>query len=306
MMDFINDDNFLSIGIISLLCVLVGSFVLFQKRGPPTVLSKQKDFAKFPLIEKESLSHDTRKFTFALPEGHVLGLPTGQHMTLNFKDETGKSHQRSYTPVTDNSSIGKVSFVIKIYMANVHPKFPEGGKMSQHLDSLKIGDTINMKGPKGHMEYLKGGNFTVKPLGKPLQSRQTNQIIMICGGTGITPMLQILHFIFKNPGDLGIKVHLLYANQSEDDILVRKELEAVAKEFPDRFQLHYTVDQAPATGWKYSTGFISKDMIEKHCLFKNTSKNTQVFMCGPPPMIKFACIPSLTELGFTDKDWVVF
>jgi cytochrome-b5 reductase len=31
----------------------------------------------------------------------------------------------------------------------VHPKFPEGGKMSQHLDSLKIGDKIEMRGPKG-------------------------------------------------------------------------------------------------------------------------------------------------------------
>jgi cytochrome-b5 reductase len=212
------DANSLLIGIISLVCLVVGALV-FANRKPPTFLP-EKDFKKCPLIRKENLSHDVRKFTFRLPAGYVLGLPTGQHVTLGFKDSDGKSHQRSYTPVTDNSDVGEFSLCIKIYKANVHPKFPEGGKMSQHLDSLKIDDAIDMKGPKGHMEYLTGGNFWVKPLGKPKSIRQTNQIIMIAGGTGITPVLQILHFIFKRPGDPKIKVHLLYANQSKYTILV--------------------------------------------------------------------------------------
>jgi cytochrome-b5 reductase len=213
------DDNTLLIGLISIVCLVVGTLVFLKSKKPPTVLPQQ-DYKDYPLIRKEVISHDTRKFTFGLPEGHVLGLPTGQHISLRFKDSDCKVHQRSYTPVTDNSSVGEVSVVIKVYKANVHPKFPEGGKMSQHLDTLKIGDTIEMKGPKGHMEYLKGGNFTVKPLGKPKESRQTNQIIMMAGGTGITPMLQILHFIFRSTGDPRIKVNLLYANQSEYSIVL--------------------------------------------------------------------------------------
>ena len=39
-----------------------------------------------------------------------------------------------------------MDLVIKVYFANVHPRFPEGGKMSQHLESLKIGETIGKKG----------------------------------------------------------------------------------------------------------------------------------------------------------------
>jgi hypothetical protein len=35
-----------------------------------------------------------------------------------------------------------MDLVIKVYFANVHPRFPEGGKMSQHLESLSLGDTI--------------------------------------------------------------------------------------------------------------------------------------------------------------------
>ena len=58
-----------------------------------------------------------------------------------------------------------------MYKAGVHPKFPDGGKMSQHLDSLKIGETVDMKGPKGHLSYLGKGKFTVKLMRKPLETR---------------------------------------------------------------------------------------------------------------------------------------
>ena len=35
-----------------------------------------------------------------------------------------------------------MELVVKIYPANVHPKFPDGGKMTQYLEELPIGDTI--------------------------------------------------------------------------------------------------------------------------------------------------------------------
>jgi cytochrome-b5 reductase len=63
---------------------------------------------------------------------------------------------RPYTPVSSDDDQGFVEFVIKVhkpknskfklnlvnikvYFRGVHPKFPDGGKMSQHLDSLEIG-----------------------------------------------------------------------------------------------------------------------------------------------------------------------
>eukprot|EP00529_Nitzschia_sp_RCC80_P029819 CAMPEP_0113518708 /NCGR_PEP_ID=MMETSP0014_2-20120614/43100_1 /TAXON_ID=2857 /ORGANISM="Nitzschia sp." /LENGTH=307 /DNA_ID=CAMNT_0000416317 /DNA_START=90 /DNA_END=1013 /DNA_ORIENTATION=- /assembly_acc=CAM_ASM_000159 len=307
-MTMMDDPNLLVAGAASFLALLIGAYFLFGKSKKPTVLPLD-DFKPFPLIRKDVLSHDTARFVFGLPEGHVLGLPTGQHISLRFFDKSdgGKQVMRSYTPTSDNSSVGEVSLVIKVYKKNVHPKFPDGGKMSQHLDSLKIGDTIDIKGPKGHMEYLgNGGKFWVKPIGKPKSDRQSTQYIMIAGGTGITPMLQVLNYMFRNPGtDSQVKVNLLYANQTEDDILVRDELEGLAKEFPDRFKLHYTLDRPPKV-WAYSAGFISKEMLQEYMLFNGSSKDTQVFMCGPPPMIKFACLPNLTELGFTEKQWFSF
>ena len=36
-------------------------------------------------------------------------------------------------------------------------QFPEGGKMSQALGRLKVGDTIDVKGPLGHVTYIGRG-----------------------------------------------------------------------------------------------------------------------------------------------------
>ena len=55
---------------------------------------------------------------------------------------------------------------------------------------------------------------------------KVKKIGMVAGGTGITPMLQIIRAIQRDPTDT-TEVWLIFANQTEEDILLRKELEAV-------------------------------------------------------------------------------
>ena len=52
-------------------------------------------------------------------------------------------------------------------------------------------------------------------------------------------------------------------------------------------------------GWTFSSGFISADMIKDH-LFP-PSDDDLVVMCGPPPMINFACIPNLDKLEYNPE-----
>jgi len=103
---------------------------------------------------------------------------------------------------------------------------------------------------------------------------------------------------------LSVQLSLLYANQTEEDILCRSEIEALAKESGGRFKFHYTVDKKPKGNWAYSVGFISEEMIAENLFAKEPGSNNdvQTFMCGPPPMIKFACLPNLEKLGFGEKE----
>ncbi|PZC82541.1 hypothetical protein B5X24_HaOG210290 [Helicoverpa armigera] len=251
-----------------------------------------------PLIEREEISHDTRRFRFGLPSSeHVLGLPIGQHIHLSAKIDDDLVI-RSYTPVSSDEEKGYVELVIKVYFKNVHPKFPDGGKMSQHLNSLKINDTIDVRGPSGRLQYAGNGLFLIKKMRKdPPVELRAKKLNMIAGGTGIAPMLQLIRHICKDASD-PTEMRLLFANQTEEDILLRNELEKYQAEHPEQFKLWYTLDR-PNEGWKYSVGFINDEMIKEH-LFA-PADDVLVLMCGPPPMINFACNPALEKLGYPES-----
>ncbi|XP_015184977.1 PREDICTED: NADH-cytochrome b5 reductase 3 isoform X2 [Polistes dominula] len=270
-----------------------------KNKKPPVLLEDSVVKYSVPLIEKEILSHDTRKFRFGLPtKDHVLGLPIGQHIHLNTKIDD-QIVIRSYTPVSsDEEDHGYFDLVIKVYFKNVHPKFPEGGKMSQYLENMKLGDTIDIRGPSGRLVYKGCGKFSIKLLRKdPPIDYDVKKIVMLAGGTGITPMLQLIKAILNGPMD-GTDVSLLYANQTENDILLRDELDTLARDFENQFKVWYTVDTA-SEDWSYSTGHINADMIKEHMF--PPSPDTIVLMCGPVPMINIACNPNLDKLGYDSK-----
>uniref|UniRef100_A0AAZ3ST02 NADH-cytochrome b5 reductase n=1 Tax=Oncorhynchus tshawytscha TaxID=74940 RepID=A0AAZ3ST02_ONCTS len=264
--------------------------LFLSKKKPAITLEDPNIKYALRLIDKEIISHDTRKFRFALREkDHVLGLPIGQHIYLSAKPD-GVLVVRPYTPVSSDDDVGFVDLVVK----NVNPKFPEGGKMSQYLESLRIGDTIDFRGPSGLLVYQGNGAFAIKAEKKAEPVIKTaKQVGMIAGGTGITPMLQLITAIMKDPQDQTV-CHLLFANQTEKDILLRPELEEIAANHPTRFKLWFTLDRAPEE-WEYSQGFISEDMVRDH--LPPPGDDTLILLCGPPPMIQFACNPNLDKVG---------
>lgn len=157
------------------------------------------------------------------------------------------------------------------------------------------GDTVDFRGPSGLITYEGNGKFLVRPEKKAHPNvRKVKKVGMIAGGTGITPMLQIITAILKDPKDQTV-ISLLFANQTEEDILLRKELEEIQSENPIRFHVWYTVDRPPKE-WKYSEGFINDQMIKEH--LPGPGEDTAILMCGPPPMINFACAPALDKLAY--------
>ncbi|OIW02416.1 hypothetical protein TanjilG_05009 [Lupinus angustifolius] len=251
------------------------------------------------LVSKISISHDVRLFRFALPyEDQLLGLPVGKHIFLCANID-GKLCMRAYTPTSSVDEVGYFELVVKIYFKGMHPKFPNGGTMSQHLDSLPIGSVLEVKGPLGHIEYNGRGNFLVH--GK---DKFAKRLAMLAGGTGITPIYQVVQAILKDPEDQ-TEMHVVYANRTEDDILLREELDAWAKKYHDRLKVWYVVQETIREGWEYSVGFITDSIMREHV--PKASKDTLALACGPPPMIQFAVQPNLEKMGYDIKnDLLVF
>ncbi|GMH22423.1 hypothetical protein Nepgr_024266 [Nepenthes gracilis] len=245
------------------------------------------------LIDKTPISKEVRRFRFALPfEDQVLGLPVGKHIFLSAAID-GKLCMRAYTPTSSIDCVGYFDLVVKIYVKG-HPKFPNGGLMSQHLDSLPIGSILEVKGPLGHIEYTGRGSFVVH--GKP---KYAKKLAMIAGGTGITPIYQVMHAILKNPED-NTEMYLVYCNHSEDDIPLKDELDAWAKDYQNRVKVWYVVGQCKTEGWKYSIGFVTESILREH--IPAVAEETLVLACGPPPMIQFAVQPNLQKMSYDIKD----
>ena len=126
-------------------------FLVPEDGGALKQLEKDEDGnINLKLSKKIKITDDTYIFRFAFPEDQTFGLPIGKHVIFSANINNDLCC-RKYTPISTVTQKGYVDFLIKVYYANVHPRFPEGGVMSQHVDKMKIGDTMLMEGPKGRL-----------------------------------------------------------------------------------------------------------------------------------------------------------
>lgn len=210
-------------------------------------------------------------YRFGLPsESSILGLPIGQHISLAATPKGAeKEIVRSYTPISSDEDKGFVEFMIKSY--------PQGN-ISAHMTTLKIGDTLKMRGPKGAMVYT---------------PNMVNRIGMIAGGTGITPMLQVIRAINRGRPFDKTKVDLIFANVNPDDILLKEDLDKLDKEDAD-FNVYYVLNNPPEK-WNGGVGFVTADMIKDK--LPAPGPDMKIFICGPPPMV--SALKKATEsLGY--------
>ncbi|KAK1591480.1 hypothetical protein Q3G72_008455 [Acer saccharum] len=156
-------------------------------------------------------------------------------------------------------------------MHGVVQEFPDGGLVSQYLDSMSIDSSLDIEGPVGDIEYTGRGNFMVDR-----KSKFAKKLAMLAGGTGITPIYQVCQAILKDPED-ETEMLIVYANRTEEDILLRKELHKWAREH-DRMHVWYVV-QDSKDGWQYSTGFVMEDIMKEH--IPEGSNDTLALACGP-------------------------
>lgn len=224
-----------------------------------------KEWRDFKLAAKKVISHNTNLYTFAIPDAaQTIGLPVascllvGANIGKEKEDGSRGMVLRPYTPVSDAEVKGSFDLIVKEY--------PDG-KMSGHMARMNVGDSLLFKGPFVKIAY---------------EPNLKKEIGMLAGGTGITPMLQVVNEILKRPEDK-TKVSLIFANVSEKDILCKPEIDALVAKHPN-FTVHYVVDKPTGWFWTGGVGYITKDMVTKH--LPAPSSDSMIMVCGPPPMMK--------------------
>jgi cytochrome-b5 reductase len=142
-----------------------------------------------------------------------------------------------------------------------------------------VGQTMKVKGPKGAMVYTPN---MVRHFG------------MIAGGTGITPMLQVIKAIIRGraTGDV-TEIDLIFANVNPEDILLKEDLDSLVAE-DTRFRVHYVLNNPPEN-WTGGTGFVTPDMIKSK--LPAPAQDIKILICGPPPMVS-AMKKATESLGY--------
>jgi len=224
-----------------------------------------ENFVDFKLKKVEPYNHNTAKFIFELPDDQASLLPVASCVVVKSSDpealktDKGGPVIRPYTPISPPDVPGELSFLVKKY---------EKGLASVHIHNLKPGETLSIKGP-----ILKF----------PYKVNEFDSVGLIGGGSGITPLHQILTYALADKSNK-TKFTLIYSNVSEKDILLREEFDDLKKKFPDTFNVIYFVDKSEK-GWTGEKGYISKESIKKNVAGPEAGSKVKVFVCGPPGQV---------------------
>ena len=195
----------------------------------------------------------------------------GKYLTV-FETIEGMPITRAYSISSSpkESLEGKYELTIKLV---------EGGLMSKYIfDTWKKGKSVEVSAPAGNFEYQ--------------ELRDAKKVICLAGGSGITPFVSMAKAI--RDGDEDFEMTLLYGSRNYENILFRKELDAIAKECDKVKVVHVLSDEAEV---KKGTekGFITAELIKKYA---PENEEYSIFICGPQQMYNFLD----GELGKLNKE----
>jgi cytochrome-b5 reductase len=273
----------------------LGGGPLLSASPKPAQLKSPLDpdrFVDFKLKKVVPYNHNTAKFVFELPDNEASLLPVASCVVIKssdpeaLKDTKGKSIIRPYTPISPSDQEGELTLLIKRY---------ENGNASKYIFTLSPGDTLSFKGPIPKWPY---------------QKNEFEQVALIGGGSGITPLYQLVNHALADKTN-STKFTLLFSNVTEQDILLREEFDALKKKHPNNFEVVYLLDK-PSEGWTGPKGFINADVVKQHVAPPSLGSKVKIFVCGPPGQVaavagKKAGMKQgelggiLKELGYTEE-----
>jgi len=212
-----------------------------------------------------------KSYIFKEHEGRIIPFfRAGQYLSLKLK--IGDSYVTRPYSISSGPAWTKEGKIAVTIQDN-----PTGFVAPHILDNLKVGDVIKSSAPEGNFVYE--------------EIRDKKNVIALAGGSGITPFLSMAYAIRDGVQDFNLTI--LFGSKSEKSIILKNELDEVAKACPKVKVVHVLSDESKDG---YEHGFISSDLIKKYA----PSEDYSVFVCGPEAMYKFLD-NELPKLGLPNR-----
>ncbi|MFZ9045094.1 MAG: FAD-binding oxidoreductase [Cyclobacteriaceae bacterium] len=233
------------------------AFGLFKKKKTESPQEFQNRYFDLTISEVVEVGKDALNLVFENPGSEFTYQP-GQFLTIIDK-VNDKKIRRAYSLCSSPAWEDKPAVTVKRV---------EGGLMSNHInDAYEAGQTVEVMEPMGM--------FTTS-----YSEDQVRKITLIAGGSGITPLFSIMKSLLKEEPKTSID--FVYANRSEEYIIFKNELAKLSEEY-QQLSLYHILEEASDVA-KY-TGRPDAAMATKIALDLSMDGNSEVFICGPQPMM---------------------
>jgi len=155
------------------------------------------EYKSFKISLITHLTDDLIYYQFDIPNGERLPIKAGQHLFTRCYYDDGACVVRPYTPFTEVNQLYSFGVYIKLYY---------DGIISKCIKSQwTLGNYVDWRGPFGDYVYAEC-------------KKEGATLLMVAGGTGVTPMLSIISDILSNEDDM-TTIHLVYSTKTSRDII---------------------------------------------------------------------------------------
>ena len=195
------------------------------------------------ILDTVPVTHNVRHYRLERPKGYNFSPGQATEVSIDRDGWQDKKRPFTFTCLPDAENL---EFTIKSY-------FDHTG-VTNELWSLGAGDKLILRDVWGTIQYRGPGTF-------------------IAGGAGVTPFIAILRHLNATGKIAGNT--LIVSNQTEKDIILRDEFEAMSG-----LKTLWTVTNDQKS--KLAQERIDTDFLRRHV----TDFNQNFYLCGPDPMVK--------------------